>query len=82
MAVTSLSLGDHWELFIRNEVASGRYGSASEVVRDALRGMEDRKTKLDALRRHLSERAEQSESGRFIDDFSMKSLIDNLDDEV
>ncbi|MCB1719486.1 MAG: type II toxin-antitoxin system ParD family antitoxin, partial [Candidatus Competibacteraceae bacterium] len=43
MANTSLSLGEHWELFIKNEVASGRYGSASEVVRDALRELEERK---------------------------------------
>ena len=34
MASTSFSLGDHWEVFIRREVESGRYGSASEVVRD------------------------------------------------
>jgi putative addiction module CopG family antidote len=36
MATTSLSLGEHWEDFIRSEIASGRYSSASEVVRDAL----------------------------------------------
>lgn len=53
MATTSLSLGEHWEVFIKNEIASGRYGSASEVVRDALRTLEERKTKLDALRAHL-----------------------------
>ncbi|SDW96811.1 putative addiction module antidote protein, CC2985 family [Thiocapsa roseopersicina] len=39
MATTSLSLGEHWEVFIKNEIATGRYGSASEVVRDALRHM-------------------------------------------
>jgi antitoxin ParD1/3/4 len=48
MANTSLTLGEHWEIFIKNEVACGRYGSASEVVRDALRGLEERKTKLEA----------------------------------
>ena len=55
MATTSLSLGEHWEVFIKNEISSGRYGSASEVVRDALRTMEERKSKLEALRAHLSE---------------------------
>jgi antitoxin ParD1/3/4 len=49
MATTSLSLGEHWEVFIRNEIASGRYGSASEVVRDALRAMEDKKAKIEAF---------------------------------
>ena len=37
MATTSLSLGSHWEDFIRREIATGRYASASEVVRAALR---------------------------------------------
>jgi antitoxin ParD1/3/4 len=43
MATTSLSLGEHWEAFIKREMASGRYGSASEVVRDALRHLEERR---------------------------------------
>ncbi len=75
MATTSLSLGEHWEVFIKNEISSGRYGSASEVVRDALRAMEERKSKLEALRSHLSEGATQALNGEFVDNFSMDSLI-------
>ena len=81
MATTSLSLGEHWEVFIRNEVASGRYGSASEVVRDALRAMEERKSKLEALRTHLAQGAGQASAGEFVDDFSMDALINDLDRE-
>ena len=79
MASTSLSLGEHWEQFIKNEVGSGRYGSASEVIRDALRAMEERKSKLDALRIHLALGADQAEAGIFVDDFSMESFIHELD---
>ncbi|MCU7848715.1 MAG: type II toxin-antitoxin system ParD family antitoxin [Candidatus Thiodiazotropha sp. (ex Lucinoma kastoroae)] len=68
MATTSLSLGDHWEVFIKNEIASGRYGSASEVVRDALRNLEERKAKLTALRGHLAEGAAQAERGEYVTD--------------
>lgn len=81
MATTSLSLGEHWEVFIKNEISSGRYGSASEVVRDALRVMEERKSKLEALRAHLSEGAIQAKNGEFVDDFSIDSLINDLDAE-
>jgi len=82
MATTSLSLGEHWEVFIKNEISSGRYGSASEVVRDALRTMEERKSKLEALRTHLSQGAQQAKAGEFIDDFSMDALINDLDNEA
>lgn len=81
MATTSLSLGEHWEVFIKNEISSGRYGSASEVVRDALRSMEERKSKLEALRAHLSEGAMQAKNGIFVDNFSMNALINELDAE-
>ncbi|MFZ2407414.1 MAG: type II toxin-antitoxin system ParD family antitoxin [Methylobacter sp.] len=36
------AIGDHFEQFIRQQVESGRYANASEVVRDALRGLEGR----------------------------------------
>ena len=82
MATTSLSLGEHWEVFIKNEISSGRYGSASEVVRDALRTMEERKSKLEALRVHLAQGAQQAKAGEFIDDFSIDALINDLDNEA
>ena len=81
MANTSLSLGDHWEIFIKNEVASGRYGSASEVVRAALRELEGRKNKLDALRAHLAQGAAQAASGEFVKDYSIEGVISELDRE-
>lgn len=82
MANTSLSLGEHWELFIKNEIASGRYGSASEVVRDALRGLEERKSKLDILRVHLAQGAEQAARGEFVKDYSLTGLLSELDQNV
>jgi len=82
MATTSLSLGEHWEVFIKNEISSGRYGSASEVVRDALRAMEERKSKLEALRAHLSQGAQQAKSGGFVENFSMESLVNDLNNEA
>lgn len=81
MATTSLSLGEHWEVFIRNEIASGRYGSASEVVRDALRKMEEHKSKLEVLRIHLREGAAQAERGEFVKNYSIENVIGELDAE-
>jgi antitoxin ParD1/3/4 len=39
---SSYAIGDHFEKFIRKQVESGRYASASEIVRDALRLLEER----------------------------------------
>jgi len=82
MATTSLSLGEHWEVFIKNEITSGRYSSASEVVRDALRSMERQKSKLEALRTHLAQGAKQAKAGEFVEGFSMDTVINDLDNEA
>lgn len=37
---TSLLLGEHFELYIKKKVSSGKFSSASEVVRTALRLLE------------------------------------------
>lgn len=38
----NLNLGPHWEQFIEGEIATGRYLNQSEVVRDALRVLEQK----------------------------------------
>ncbi len=75
MASTSLTLSPHWETFIQTEVASGRFASASEVVRAALRELEDKSKRLDALRAHLREGADQAVRGEFVAGFDMGAVI-------
>ncbi|GAA1665025.1 hypothetical protein GCM10010977_04420 [Citricoccus zhacaiensis] len=52
---TSISLDDHFSDFLAREVSSGRYRSASEVIRAGLRLLEDQETQLAALRVALVE---------------------------
>ena len=50
---TSISLDDHFAEFLSGAVASGRYRSASEVVRAGLRLLEDQESEMAALRAAL-----------------------------
>ena len=51
----NVSIGERWEKFVEQAVKDGRYGSASEVVREGLRLVEEREAKLGALRREIAE---------------------------
>ena len=46
----NVSIGERWEQFVNQAVKAERYGSASEVVREGLRLVEEREAKLTALR--------------------------------
>jgi antitoxin ParD1/3/4 len=56
---SSYAIGTHFERFIKQQIENGRYGSASEVVRDALRLLEEheelREAQLRILREQLKE---------------------------
>ena len=52
---TSVILGDHHTEFVEQQVASGRYGSVSEVMRAALRLLEEHELNVEALRLALVE---------------------------
>jgi len=73
---TSITLGEHFDGFIAGQVESGRFGSASEVVRAGLRLLENTETKLETLRFMLND-GEQSG----IADYDYDAFIAELDNE-
>jgi len=74
---TSMTLGEHFDGFIAHQIGEGRYASASEVVRAALRMFEDNERKIAALR-HLLEEGENSGTA----EYSYESLMNEIDDEL
>jgi len=74
---TSISLNDHFDGFVAEQVKNGRYGSASEVIRAGLRLLESNEAKLNALRAMLSEGEESGFS-----DYSYEKMIQQLDSEI
>jgi antitoxin ParD1/3/4 len=67
---TSINLGDHFASFIDQQIASGRYGSASEVVRASLRLLEEREHRIEGLRRALID----GENSRDVGELDMNKI--------
>lgn len=71
---TSISLGDHFESFINDEIKSGRYGSVSEVIRTALRLLESEERKVNDVRNALI----TGEQSGFVEDFDPEGHLKML----
>lgn len=58
---TSVSLGEHFSAFIDEQVALGRFASASDVIRAGLRLLEEHEAKLARLRELIREGEESGD---------------------
>jgi len=52
---TSVTLGEHFERFVAKQIRAGRFESKSEVVRAAMRLLEEHEKKVATLRQALVE---------------------------
>ena len=59
----NVSIGERWEDFVTSAVKTGRYNSASEVVREGLRLVEEREAKLSNLRKTLNSSISEGGNG-------------------
>jgi len=71
---TSILLGDYFDRFINQQVKTGRFSSASEVVRAALRMFEQEESKKTELIKELR----KGEKSGFVKDFNRNSFLNDL----
>lgn len=71
---TSILLGEYFDNFINSQVKTGKYSSASEVVRAALRLFEHEETKKSELIKELK----KGEKSGFSVDFNRENFKQNL----
>jgi antitoxin ParD1/3/4 len=76
---SSYTLGKHFEVFVQTQLSSGRYNNASEVLRDALRLMEERERRSKALDSAIQRGMGDIKAGRVHD---LDEACDELDAEL
>jgi antitoxin ParD1/3/4 len=71
---TSILLGDYFDNFINHQIQSGRFSSASEVVRTALRLFEQEENHKNELIKELK----KGEKSGLVENFDRKKFMKNL----
>lgn len=71
---TSILLGDYFDNFINQQIKSGKFSSASEVIRAALRMFEHEENKKTELIKELK----KGEKSGFVKNFNRSEFLSNL----
>jgi antitoxin ParD1/3/4 len=78
MKNTSVALGEHFDQYIAEQLASGRYRTASEIIRESLRMHQERELKISAMRAAI----EDGVASGIDESFSFEGLNRELDAEL
>ncbi len=71
---TSILLGDYFNKFINEQITTGRFSSASEVIRSALRMFEEEDNKKKELIKELK----KGEKSGFIENFNKDDFLSSM----
>ena len=89
MPTRNINLTEHFDHFVQRQVSSGRYSNASEIVREALRLLEEqeqeRQVKLKALRQAAKHGFNEIDQGKGIvlkGKKAVKQFISEIEAEV
>lgn len=74
MKTTSVALGAYFDDFIKSKIAQGRYNNASEVIRAALRLLEENESRLIELKNAIGEGIESGRAEDFDPDKHLSGL--------
>lgn len=75
MVKKSITITDHQERWIQSQMATGNYGTDSELIREALREKQNRTAEIEAIRAALIEGEESGISRRSPDEI-MKAVVE------
>ena len=84
MPTRNINLTAEQDAFVEEIVRAGKYQNASEAVRDAVRGLQQRLTadelKLELLRTHIKAGLDALDRGAFteVDDVDLDAMLDGL----
>jgi antitoxin ParD1/3/4 len=71
---TSVTLGEHFERFVADKIAQGRFSSVSEIVRAGLRKLEEDEAKVELLRAKL----QAGEDSPIVDNFDGQKFLEKM----
>ena len=71
---TSISLGNHFGMFVQSRINAGRYNNASEVIRAGLRLLEEEESKIIVLKQAVQEGVDSGMANDFNPEEHLKQL--------